>query len=142
MAALGEPDTSQFTPDYWASFESFIVDVYLCAPPGRYEFVQRAWGQPMEGRGQDVWEQWFGSPQGAPAGKVARFFTRESTGLLSIQFYPRLSSSELMMPSEVEESLERWAEGEELPEWKPRQPAGFSPARHGMGHNNYGDALR
>ena len=127
VAALGEPDTSQFTPDYWASQESYTVDVYLCAPPGRYEFVQSAWGQPVEGRGQEISEQWYSFELETTAGKVSRFFARESTGLLSLTFFPRLSWTELMTPAELEESLERWEEGEELPDWKPRRPAGFSP---------------
>ena len=127
VAAIGQPDMSQFTPDYWASRESYMVDVYLCAPPGRYEFVQRAWGQPMEGRGQEVREQWYGRQHGTAAGKIARLFARESTGLLSLWFTPRLSEIELMTPTETEESLERWAAGGELPDWTPRQPAGFSP---------------
>ena len=127
VAALGEPDTSKFTPDYWASKETYTVDVYLCAPPDRYEFVQRAWGQPVEGRGQEVKEQWSVSSHDTAAGKVARFFARESTGLLSFYFSPRLSDIDLMTLAEMEESLEGSGEGEDVLAWKPRRPAGFSP---------------
>ena len=129
VAALGEPDTSQFSPDYWASQETYTVDVYLCAPPGRYEFVQSAPFSPMEGSGQEVEEQLWSLRHDTATGKVARFFTRESTGLLNLYFTPRLTEIDLMTPTEMEESLERLAEGENPPDldWKPRRQAGLSP---------------
>jgi len=129
VAALGEPDTSRFTPDYWASQETYSVDVYLCAPPGRYEFEQRAPFSPMEGSAQEIEEQLWGWRHDTAAGKVDRFFARESTGLLNFYFTRRLTEIDLMTRTETEESLGRLAEGESPPvlEWKPRRQAGFSP---------------
>lgn len=127
VAALGESDMSQFTPDYWASQEIYTVDVYLCAPPGRYEFEQSAPFAPMQGRGEEVREQTWGSRHDSLAGKVARFFSRESTGLLSLYFWPRLSWISLMTSSESEEWWERWEREGSPDPWRPRKPAGFSP---------------
>lgn len=126
VAALGEPDTSRFTPDYWANRETYSVDVYLCAPPGRYEFVQSAQFAPMQGRGQEIEEQWRVGGLDRVSGKVSRFFERESTGLLTLYFTPRLSLVSLLANSESEEWVER-LEQEGLDPWRPRQPAGFSP---------------
>lgn len=89
MAALGEPDISQFTPDFWLEGrEETEVQVYVCAPPGKYEywFDERTnFHRVSDPLHESVFVGLFGDLESdGSSGVVRRFLLRESSGLLSV----------------------------------------------------------
>ena len=91
VAALGEPDTSQFTPDYWLEGrEETAVQIYVCAPPGKHLWYfderddRHTMSDPLH---ESVFVEMLGDFGGDSSSTVVRrFLLRESSGLFSVHF--------------------------------------------------------
>ena len=105
VAALGEADISRFASYDWESGGSeFLVNVYLCGPPGRFRSDlgtdPDGDGNLREGEGKEIHQAVGSFGSGTLSAKVKRFFARESRGLLELNFYPVMAPHELLTPSE------------------------------------------